>query len=85
MNAARELIEFHSRSLPLFQPANRLADNLLIHFVDFHATANFGKKRNCQFSSQMFLKVGKTFQHQGTAFRVTLPKHVMPQNKTKSL
>jgi len=63
MNAARELIEFHPPSLPLFQPVNRLADNLLIHFVDFHATANFCKQCNCQFSTQMFLKVGKAFQH----------------------
>jgi hypothetical protein len=43
MNVAWKLVEFHPPSLPLFQPINRLSDDLLIHFVDFHTAANSGK------------------------------------------
>jgi hypothetical protein len=85
MNVALKLIEFHRPSLSLFQPINGVSDDLLIHFVDFHTTANSGKQRNCQFSAQMLLKVGKTFQQQRPAPRVTLPKLVVPQHKTQPL
>ncbi len=71
-----KLIEFHRPSLSLFQPINGLSDDLLIHFVDFHTAANSGKQRNCRFSAQMLLKVGKTSQQQRPAPRVTLPKLV---------
>jgi hypothetical protein len=85
MNVAWKLIEFHPPSLPLFQPINGLSDDLLIHFVDFHTAANSGKQRNCQFSAQMLLKIGKTFQQQRPARRVTLPKLVVPQHKAQPL
>jgi hypothetical protein len=60
MDTVPKLIEFHSRSLPLFQPVNGLAYNLLIHLMYVDAVADSGKQRNRQFAAQMLLKVGYT-------------------------